>query len=70
MNYLENSSFPELCIKSNRQFDISYYLLKLRVYVRRHQTRRALKALSVDQLKDIGITIEQQQFEANKPFWK
>ncbi|TMU82389.1 DUF1127 domain-containing protein [Pseudomonas fluorescens] len=36
----------------------------------RLHTRRALLALTADQLKDIGLTREQAQEEGLKPFWR
>jgi uncharacterized protein YjiS (DUF1127 family) len=36
----------------------------------RLHTRRALLALTADQLKDIGLTREQAQEEGLKPFWQ
>jgi uncharacterized protein YjiS (DUF1127 family) len=39
----------------------------------KHQQRKRLReliALNDCLLKDIGITIEQAQIEADKPFWK
>lgn len=36
---------------------------------RRLHTRKALLALTADQLKDIGLTREQAREEGLKPFW-
>ena len=37
---------------------------------RRLHTRKALLALTADQLKDIGLTREQAREEGLKPFWR
>ncbi|PTR25414.1 MULTISPECIES: DUF1127 domain-containing protein [unclassified Pseudomonas] len=37
---------------------------------RRLHTRKALLALTADQLKDIGLTRERAQEEGLKPFWR
>jgi uncharacterized protein YjiS (DUF1127 family) len=51
-------------------FDIRNILSKARTSYRRHQTRKVLAKLSLHHLEDIGITPEQREMEANKPFWK
>lgn len=43
---------------------------KLALYQRHHRTRRQLKSLSHEQLRDIGITAEQAKLEAKKFFWE
>ncbi len=40
------------------------------LFWRRLHTRKALLALTVDQLKDIGLTREQAREEGLKPFWR
>ncbi|WP_454256542.1 DUF1127 domain-containing protein [Pseudomonas sp. Marseille-Q8238] len=40
------------------------------VFLRRWRTRRALGELSDSQLRDIGLTREQAQAEAQMPFWR
>jgi uncharacterized protein YjiS (DUF1127 family) len=37
---------------------------------RRSQQRQALSALEPELLSDIGLSVEQMQFETVKPFWK
>ena len=39
-------------------------------YWQRHHTRQQLAQLSEAQLKDVGLSLEQAQEEANLPFWK
>jgi uncharacterized protein YjiS (DUF1127 family) len=36
----------------------------------RLHTRKALLNLTVDQLKDVGLTLEQAREEGLKPFWR
>jgi len=36
----------------------------------RLQTRRALLALTPEQLRDVGLSLEQAQEEGLKPFWR
>jgi uncharacterized protein YjiS (DUF1127 family) len=40
------------------------------LFWRRLHTRKALLALTADQLKDIGLTREQAREEGLKPFWR
>ncbi|WPN30048.1 DUF1127 domain-containing protein [Pseudomonas sp. P5_109] len=40
------------------------------LFWRRLHTRKALLALTADQLKDVGLTREQAQEEGLKPFWR
>jgi uncharacterized protein YjiS (DUF1127 family) len=40
------------------------------LFWRRLHTRRALLALTTDQLKDVGLTREQALEEGLKPFWR
>ena len=42
----------------------------LKVWKQRYQGRRALRHLSLDHLRDIGISNEEAIYEADKPFWK
>jgi uncharacterized protein YjiS (DUF1127 family) len=42
----------------------------LRVWRQRSQTRRSLKALSERHLSDIGISRNEADVEADKPFWR
>jgi len=37
---------------------------------RRHRSRAALARFDAHQLKDIGISWSEAEFEANKPFWR
>jgi len=46
----------------------SYFLIKR--WLRNHQTRRSLLALTDQQLKDVGITKNQAIEEAAKHFWE
>ena len=39
------------------------------LWIRRYQTRQALRALDLDRLDDIGITRKEARREAAKPFW-
>ncbi len=49
---------------------INNILTKFELYVRRYNTRKQLKKLSIEQLCDIGISAEQVLKEVQKPFWK
>lgn len=40
------------------------------VFLRRWRTRKALGELSDSQLRDIGLSREQAQTEAQLPFWR
>jgi uncharacterized protein YjiS (DUF1127 family) len=40
------------------------------LWIRRNQTRRALQALDLDRLEDIGIDREAARREGAKPFWR
>ena len=46
------------------------FALRLLRCVERQQQRRALRALNRHLLRDIGITPEQAEAEARKPFWR
>ncbi|MGH1485738.1 MAG: DUF1127 domain-containing protein [Cellvibrionaceae bacterium] len=39
------------------------------IYLQRHRTRKQLKTLSIDQLRDVGLSIEQAYKESAKFFW-
>ena len=41
----------------------------LRIWMQRHRQRQRLAELSLRMLNDIGITAEQAEHEARKPFW-
>jgi uncharacterized protein YjiS (DUF1127 family) len=43
---------------------------QLRTWKQRSETRTALARLSDYQLRDIGISDVERQFEAKKPFWE
>jgi len=45
-------------------------LFKIKLFMRRHHTRKLLTGLSAEQLNDIGISRDQALEEALKPFWK
>lgn len=45
------------------------FVAGLRERMRKHKTRRHLRELTDDQLRDIGVTRAQASFEAEKPFW-
>ena len=53
---------------------VSEYLQNLtnphRVWRQRFQTRRSLKALSEQHLRDIGVSWTEAVIEADKPFWR
>ncbi len=38
-------------------------------YLALYRQRKALAALEADQLRDLGLTREMAQKEANRPFW-
>ncbi|MDH0745928.1 DUF1127 domain-containing protein [Pseudomonas sp. GD03842] len=42
----------------------------LGLFRQRQSTRRALLALTEEQLRDIGLTYEQARHEGLKPFWR
>lgn len=48
----------------------TYYLSQWRLYKQFYNSRKALAALSDTMLEDIGITKEEAEKEAAKPFWK
>ncbi len=45
-------------------------LSRWNLFWRRLHTRKALLALTTDQLKDVGLTREQALEEGLKPFWR
>lgn len=42
----------------------------LRTWRRRHTNRQALYSLDERTLRDVGLTVQQVQFEMHKPFWQ
>jgi uncharacterized protein YjiS (DUF1127 family) len=49
---------------------VVYAIATVMLWRERVRQRRALARLNEVQLRDIGITRGQAQFEANKPFWR
>ena len=43
---------------------------RLQRYWLRYRTRRQLARLSAEQLRDIGLTVEQAYRESQVPFWR
>lgn len=53
-----------------RQRKSNGVLLLLKMWLRTYRTRRDLKAASEHLLKDVGLSPEQAQYEARRPFWQ
>jgi uncharacterized protein YjiS (DUF1127 family) len=49
---------------------LDQYLKQLALYKHRYSSRKALLRLDENRLRDIGISKQQAEEEANKPFWK
>ncbi|WP_167730212.1 DUF1127 domain-containing protein [Terasakiella sp. SH-1] len=49
--------------------DILQLMQIWRIWTKRAQQRRSLHTLSDETLKDVGLSRDQIQKEANKPFW-
>jgi uncharacterized protein YjiS (DUF1127 family) len=64
--------FNPCCIEKNvsKQSIVNLFLTKKSLYWQKYHTRRSLKKLRPEQLKDIGITQEAARLEYKKPFWK
>jgi uncharacterized protein YjiS (DUF1127 family) len=64
--------FNPCCIEKNvyKQSIVNLFLSKKSLYWQNYHTRRSLKKLRPEQLKDIGITQEAARLEYKKPFWK
>lgn len=45
-------------------------LSKIALYSLRYRTRKQLQGLSMEQLRDIGISRQQVEAECRLPFWK
>lgn len=45
-------------------------LSKMALYSLRYRTRKQLQGLSMEQLRDIGISRQQVEAECRLPFWK
>ena len=56
--------------KIERSRGASDFLQALALYWRTYRTRKQLSRLTEDQLKDIGITVEDAGREASKYFWQ
>jgi uncharacterized protein YjiS (DUF1127 family) len=54
----------------HKPFRLSQLTHRIRLMRQRSLQREQLKALEPRLLKDIGLTAQQAEFEANKPFWK
>jgi uncharacterized protein YjiS (DUF1127 family) len=54
----------------HKPFRLSQLTHRFRVMRQRSLQREQLKALEPRLLKDIGLTVQEAEFEANKPFWK
>ncbi|MFZ2099119.1 MAG: DUF1127 domain-containing protein [Oricola sp.] len=48
---------------------LKVFVAIMRARLAKQRTRRDLRHLSEDQLRDIGITRSQARFEADKPIW-
>lgn len=66
---LDNSLIDEAIYIKNKHF-LGRLKLKIASYYQNASTRQQLKKLSAEQLKDIGITIEQARHESKKYFWQ
>ena len=58
-----------VCYGDGGVFSIERAFNRIVHWYRRSQQRRQLKELDARLLKDVGLTIEQAEFEASKPFW-
>ena len=56
--------------EENTQLGLRQMLEKISFYHHRSKQRQHLKTLEPRLLRDIGLTREQAEFEADKPFWK
>ena len=54
----------------HQPFRLSQLAHRIRVMRHRSLQREQLKALEPRLLKDIGLTAQEAEIEANKPFWK
>ncbi len=63
------SQYTLLPVKDSKQPWYKKVSDTLALYRRNHRTRKQLAKLTIDQLDDIGLTIEQVEREAKKPFW-
>ncbi len=49
---------------------LNSFSLQLQLMMRKHEQRKQLAQLSIDQLIDMGIDPADAQTEISKPFWK
>ncbi len=63
------SQYTLLPIKNSKQPWYVKMSYTIALYRRNHRTRKQLARLTIDQLDDIGLTVEQAEREVKKPFW-
>lgn len=71
---MENNQYCQnLYVSNSIGFDkniVNNTLIILKLYMRRHQTRKQLGKLSAEQLRDVGISVDQALVESKKSFWE